>query len=227
MFEDNSGFITLRLKLFARLKQWNWCNQPACDNWFKTATIHVKFIWKDVFQINLLRSVSRVASQRLSILRKSRQVFHDRSLLGWCFRGFVLPALEDCSAVWCSAADTHIKQLDRVVSGASFLTAYGVFKFDIAHRRSVAVLSVLYKIRCDPMHPLYCALPLPHVPVRVTRDAMVAHLYSYAPHTCRTSMNSKTFISLSVSLWNNLTDTVYDGVGLEDFKSRANAFLLV
>ena len=25
--------------------------------------------------------------------------------------------LEYCSAVWCSAADTHLKQLDRVVSG--------------------------------------------------------------------------------------------------------------
>ena len=38
--------------------------------------------------------VSRAASQRLGILRKSWQVFHDRSLLGRCFRGFVLPVLE-------------------------------------------------------------------------------------------------------------------------------------
>ena len=38
-----------------------------------------------------LCSVSRVASQRLGILKKSWQVFHDRSLLGRCFRGFVLP----------------------------------------------------------------------------------------------------------------------------------------
>ena len=37
-----------------------------------------------------LRSVSRVASQRLAILRKSWRVFHDRSLLGRCLRGFVL-----------------------------------------------------------------------------------------------------------------------------------------
>ena len=36
--------------------------------------------------------------------------------------GFVLPVLEYCSAVWRSAADTHLKQLDRVVSGARFLT---------------------------------------------------------------------------------------------------------
>ena len=36
-----------------------------------------------------LRSVSGAASQRLGILRKSWRVFHDRSLLGRCFRGFV------------------------------------------------------------------------------------------------------------------------------------------
>ena len=41
-----------------------------------------------------LRSVSRAASQRLGILRKSWRVFHDGSLLGRCFRGFVLPVLE-------------------------------------------------------------------------------------------------------------------------------------
>ena len=44
-----------------------------------------------------LRSVSRAASQRLGILRKSWRVFHDRSLLGRCFRGFVQSVLEYCS----------------------------------------------------------------------------------------------------------------------------------
>ena len=100
-----------------------------------------------------LRLVSREASQRLDILRKSFRVFHDRPLLERCFLGFVLPVLEYCSAVWCSAADTRLKLLDLVVSGARFLTG-GVFECDIAHRRSVAVLCMLYKIRCNPMHPL-------------------------------------------------------------------------
>ena len=67
-------------------------------------------------------AVSRAASQQLGILRKSWQVFHDRLLLGRCFRDFVLPVFEYCSAVWCSAADTHLRLLDRVVSGASFFT---------------------------------------------------------------------------------------------------------
>ena len=75
-----------------------------------------------------------------------------------CFRGFVLPVLEYCFAGWCSALDLHLKQLDWVVSGASFLTG-GVFECDLAHRRSVAILCMLYKVRCNLMHPLYGALP--------------------------------------------------------------------
>ena len=66
-------------------------------------------------------------------------MFHDRSLLERCFRGFVLSVLEYCSALWCSTVDTHLKLLDRAVSGARLLTG-GVFDCDIVHRRSVAVL---------------------------------------------------------------------------------------
>ena len=129
------------------------------------------------------------------------------------------------TAVWCSAADTHLRLLERVVSGASFLTG-GVFECDLAHRRSVAVLCMLYKMRCNPLHPLYGALPVPYVPVRVTLRAAKAHLCNYAPPCCRTSQYRRTFISLSVSLLNDLSDPVFDGVGLAGFKSSANAFLL-
>ena len=65
--------------------------------------------------------------------------------------GFVLPVLEYCSVVWSWVDDTHLKQLDRVVSRACFVTGR-VFVCDIAHRRSVALLCMLYKIRCNPMH---------------------------------------------------------------------------
>ena len=150
--------------------------------------LRVTFDSKMTFEKHL-RSVSIAASQRLGILRKSWRVFHDRSLLGRCFRCFVLLVLEYCSAVWCSAADTHLKLLDRAVSGARFLTG-GVFECDIAHRRSVAVLCMLYKIRCKAMHPLNGALPGPHVSVRVTRGALVTHRYTYAPPRCRTSQSA-------------------------------------
>ena len=146
-------------------------------------------------------------------------------LIERCFCGFVLPVLEYCSAVWCSAADTHLKLLHRVVSGACFL-AGGVLNCNLSHRRSVAVWYMLYKISCNPMHPLCDALPVPYVPVRVTRGVLIAHRYTYAPPRCRTSQYRMTFIPLSVSLWNDQVDPVFDGVGLTGFKSRSNAFLL-
>ena len=107
---------------------------------------------------------------------------------------------------------------DREVSGASILTG-GVFECDVAHRRSV------YKIRCNQMHLLYGVLPVPYVPVRVTRGAVIIHRNTYAPPRCRTSQYRRTFIPCQF-LWNKLIDPIFYGLGLAGFKSRANAFLL-
>ena len=76
------------------------------------------------------------------------------------------------------------------------------------------------------MHHLNGALPGPYVPVHLTRGALVAHRYTYASPRCRTSQYRKTFIPISVSLWNDLANPVFFGVGLADFKSRADDFLL-
>ena len=76
------------------------------------------------------------------------------------------------------------------------------------------------------MHPLNDALPGPYVPVWVTRGALVAQRYTYAPPRCRSPQYHRNFVLLSVSLWNDLADLVLDGVGLAGFKSRANTFLL-
>ena len=73
---------------------------------------------------------------------------------------------------------------------------------------------------------VHTALPVPYVPVRVTRGAVIAHRFTYVPPRCRTSQYRRTFIPLSVSLWNDFSDPVIDGVGQAGFKSRANAFLL-
>ena len=50
------------------------------------------------------------------------------------------------------------------------------------------------------------------------------HRYTYASPRCRTLQYSRTFIPFSVSLWNDLANSVFDGVGLAGFKSRANAY---
>ena len=74
------------------------------------------------------------------------------------------------------------------------------------------------------MHPLNDALPGPYVPVRVTRGTLVAHRYTYASPGCRTSQYHMTFVPLAVSLWNDLAEPLFDGVGLAGFKSRDNVF---
>ena len=89
-----------------------------------------------------LCSISSAAAQRFGIMRKSWQVFHDWSLLLRFFWSFFLPVLEYCSAVWCSAADSHLKQLDRVVRSACFL-AGGILECNLAHHRFVAELCML------------------------------------------------------------------------------------
>ena len=150
-------------------------------------------------------------------------MFHDRSLLGRCFRAFVLPVLEYCSAVWCSAANTHLKLLDQAVSGARFLTG-GVFECDISHshRRSVAVVC----IRCSPV-TLLMVLYLDPTCQCWLHAVLWSHISicTYAPPRCRTLQYSRTFIPFSVSLWNDLANPVFDGVGQGGFKNRANASL--
>ena len=87
--------------------------------------LEVTFYSKMTFEKHLC-SVSRAASQRLGTLRKSSRVFHDRSLLGRCFR--VCHA--SFGVLFCSlvqAADPHLKLLDCAVIGARLpVTNWGV-----------------------------------------------------------------------------------------------------
>ena len=96
-------------------------------------TLGVTFDSKMIFEKHPC-SVSRAASQRLGLLKKSWRVFHDGLFPGRCFRGFVLPVLEHCSAVWCSAADTHRILLECVVNGSCFFLIGGVLDCDFVHR---------------------------------------------------------------------------------------------
>ena len=188
------------------INYWRNCGERVCwpcyigsDVWFQD----------DFWEASLL-CFRRAASQLLGILKKSWVVFYDRLLLRRCYRGCVLPVLEYCSAVWCSAADTHLKLLNREISGASFLTG-DVLECDFAHRQSVAVLCMLYKIGCNPLHPFF-VLFLCHMwcagagyTLRCDRTSV---------HLCASSLQNlivqQEFYSLfSISLLNDLSDPVF------------------
>ena len=144
-----------------------------------------------------------------------------------CFLGDAFGVLSCCFAVLFCSVPIHTWNYTGTcaLSGARFFTG-GLFECDIAHRRSVAVQNMLYKIRCNPTRPLNGVLPGPYVPVRVQRGALVAQRYTYAPPCCRDSQYRSTFIPVLMSIWYDLADPVFDGVGLADFKSRTDVFLL-
>ena len=139
----------------------------------------VTFDSKMTFEKHLC-SVSRSASQRLG-----RQDFASPGECSTIDRflgdAFGVLSCTFWSIVLQSGAWLQIHTLnywtEQSVHGARFLTE-GVFEFDISHRRSVTVLCMIYKIRCDPVHHLNGALPGPYVPARVTRGALVAHRYA-------------------------------------------------
>ena len=84
---------------------------------------------------------------------------------------------------------------------------------------------MMYKIMCNPMHPLNDALPGQYVPVRFTRGALVAHRYTYALPRCRASQYCRTFVPLSVSLWNDLADPEIRWCGTGGFQEQGLMFL--
>ena len=131
-----------------------------------------------------LRLVSRAAFQRLGILWKSWWVFHDRLLLGRCFRDFLLPILEYCSTVWCSAARTHLKLMNQSVVPVLKL---GFCLLVILHIINLWQYYVCYIRSSVTRSSLFTMYYLCHMSLRVTRGSWVAHRYSYAPPVCGTS----------------------------------------
>ena len=74
---------------------------------------------------------------------------------------------------------------------------------NIAHRRNVAALRILYKYRCNPMNPLHVALPVPYVPVLVAAVHLVTHRYIYAPTHPLQDLAVRQELFLSVTLLND------------------------
>ena len=89
----------------------------------------------------------------------------------------------------------------------------------------------LYSICCIRSGVILCTLLmvlyLDHIcQCRLHGGALVAYLYTYAPPRRRTSQYRRTFISLSMSLWNDLANPVFHRVGLAGFKSRTEIFII-
>ena len=171
-----------------------------------------------------IRSMSSSIAQKTGILRKSFKIFGEQSILRNCFNSFILPIFEYCSPVWCSAAVSHLKLLDRNLNAIKFLIPD--LEIDLWHRRAVSSLCMLYKIFHNKDHPVYTLLPSMYQPRRVTRNAVAAHSSTFSSIRLNTNQYSRSFVPAITKLWNGLPSSVVESVELQKFKLGTNTFLL-
>lgn len=74
-----------------------------------------------------------------------------------CFFYFILPYCEYCSPVWSSAAELHVRPLDRYFNSMNFLLPD--LGLDTGHRWGIGPLSVMNKIVSYNSHSPYKFIP--------------------------------------------------------------------
>ena len=153
----------------------------SCDS-FKI--LGVMFDSKFTFERHI-HSISSSVAQKIGLLRKSFRIFGDHNVLLRCFNYFILPCLEYCSPIWFSAADFHLKLLDRNLRASKFLIPN--LTISLQHRRFISSLGMLYKIFHNPSHPLHSELPNLLHTRRVTRGSLSINSLSFSPMRFHTS----------------------------------------
>ena len=172
-----------------------------------------------------VRTVVTSIVQKLGILRLAWTIYQDAELVARCFWSLLLPIVEYCSPVWSSAVDGHLNLLDSVVRKVTRMSN-GVVQCDLWHRRNVAALCMLYKIRANECHPLHQRLPRAYVAPRALRHHNRRHQHQLSPVHCRTTQYQRAFVPRISRLWNDLGREVVFDEGLQRFKTSANRSLL-
>ena len=190
----------------------------TCDS-FKI--LGIVFDRKFTFEQHI-RSVSSAVAQKIGLLRKSFKIFGDPSVLKRCFNSFILPCLEYCAPAWSSAADSHLKLLDKNVRSCQFMIPE--LEVDLGHRRIVSSMCMLYKIFHNPRHPLNSELPDFFQPARNTRYALRANSLAFAAVRHNTNQYERSFIPAATRLWNELPSHVVESRELQRFKTGVNNF---
>ena len=104
-----------------------------------------------------IRSILSLVAQKIGLLRKSFRIFGDHDVLLKCFNSFILLCLEYCSPVWSSAADSHLKLLDKNLLAYKFLIPN--LTISLQHHRFINSLCIVYEIFHNPSHPLHSDIP--------------------------------------------------------------------
>ena len=171
-----------------------------------------------------LRSVASAVSSKVGLLRKCRKIYATDDIVRKCFYSFILPFFEYCSPVWLSAADSHLKLLNRAFNQVRFWLPNLNLKLD--HRRLVGSLALLHKIYYNADHLLHDKLPPRFRPGRVTRYALQANDQAFSGVFCNSSQYERCFIPAITKVWNTLPSDIVNIECSQSFRTRVNTFLL-
>ena len=169
-----------------------------------------------------LRTVSTSIAQKTGLLRKCRRTLNNDDATLRTFFAFILPSFEYCMPVWLSAADCHLKLLDRAFSRIKFILPD--VNFSLKRRRVVGCLVLFFKILHNPNHPLYIKLPGPYIQRRTTRYALSLNDRAFSRTYCRTEQFSRSFLPYICKIWNELPNSIVDSADIQSFKTAVNNY---
>ena len=162
--------------------------------------------------------------KRLVCLNFFFKVFGNHDVLLRCFNSFIPPCLEYCSSVWSSAADSHLKLLDKNLRACKFLIPN--LTVSLQCRCFISSLCMLCKIFHNLLHPLHSELPNLFHPREVMRGSPSINSLSFSPIRFYTFQYSRCFIPATTKLWNERPGMIVEDTELQKFDLGGNAFLL-
>jgi len=170
-----------------------------------------------------IRQMAASISQKIGILRKCYRTLGRSEAINKSFFAYVLPCFEYCAPVWSSAADSHLKLLDRALNKVKFYVPD--ISLNLWRRRAVSCLSLLYKISHNPKHMLHPCLYERFVPARLTRNVLSLNDLAFRIPTPRTEHYSRNVIHFYSSMWNILPNQVVQSVDMKHFKAALKLYL--
>ena len=170
-----------------------------------------------------IRSLSSSIAQKTGLLRKCFRTFACDSTVIKSFYAFILPHFEYCAPVWMSAANCHLKLLDRALNSIKYISP--ALSLDLDHRRRVGALSIFFKVLNNRQHPLRSVLPEFFNPVRMTRFARNLNGLAINFMNVSTTQFSRCFLPSMITTWNKLPNEIVYSSNITSFKSHVNTFL--
>lgn len=174
---------------------------------------------------------ARTAAKKLGVLNKVRRYFTPGQLLT-LYKAQVRSCMEYCCHLWDGSAKYQLAALDSVDRRARKLIGDDKLVktklHSLAHRRSVACLSVFYRLyfgECAvELHELIPPSPFYH---RESRRTAGYHPYLVDIPLMRTKRYSSSFIMRTAKEWNSLPASVFPSAYNPNiFKARVNRLLL-